>query len=249
MKADPAAQLSLLALQELDTHIQQVRHKRAHLPAKARVTELSELSNKVRKELIAAETIVGDLERERLRADADVDVVRERSRKDQELLDSGAISDPKQLQSLQSELESLAKRRSALEDVELEIMERIDGAEAAVRQLTEQSVIVQSDLDQATVEFAEADDALAAEEAELVKDRAQRAETLPTDLLALYEKVRGDHGGVGAAPLRRGRCEGCHLELAPTDIAEIAAAPVDEVVRCEECRRILVRTAESGLPS
>lgn len=249
MKADPAAQLSLLALQELDTHIQQVRHKRAHLPAKARVTELSELSNKVRKELIAAETIVGDLERERLRADADVDVVRERSRKDQELLDSGAISDPKQLQSLQSELESLAKRRSALEDVELEIMERIDGAEAAVRQLTEQSVVVQSDLDQATVEFAEADDALAAEEAELVKDRAQRAETLPTDLLALYEKVRGDHGGVGAAPLRRGRCEGCHLELAPTDIAEIAAAPVDEVVRCEECRRILVRTAESGLPS
>lgn len=249
MKADPAAQLSLLALQELDTHIQQVRHKRAHLPAKARVTELSELSNKVRKELIAAETIVGDLERERLRADADVDVVRERSRKDQELLDSGAISDPKQLQSLQSELESLAKRRSALEDVELEIMERIDGAEAAVRQLTEQSLVVQSDLDQATVEFAEADDALAAEEAELVKDRAQRAETLPTDLLALYEKVRGDHGGVGAAPLRRGRCEGCHLELAPTDIAEIAAAPVDEVVRCEECRRILVRTAESGLPS
>lgn len=249
MKADPAAQLSLLALQELDTHIRQVRHKRAHLPAKARVTELSELSNKVRKELIAAETIVGDLERERLRADADVDVVRERSRKDQELLDSGAISDPKQLQSLQSELESLAKRRSALEDVELEIMERIDGAEAAVRQLTEQSVIVQSDLDQATVEFTEADGALATEEAELVKDRAQRAETLPTDLLALYEKVRGDHGGVGAAPLRRGRCEGCHLELAPTDIAEIAAAPVDEVVRCEECRRILVRTAESGLPS
>lgn len=249
MKADPTAQLSLLALQELDTHIQQIQHKRAHLPSKVLVADLTEQANKVRKELIAAETIVGDLERERLRADADVDIVRERSRKDQELLDSGTISDPKQLQSLQSELESLAKRRSALEDVELEIMERIDGAEAAVRQLTEQSASLQHELERASTELTEADGALAAEEGELHRDRSQRAETLPSDLLALYEKIRADHGGVGAAPLRRGRCEGCHLELAPTDIAEIAAAPIDEVVRCEECRRILVRTAESGLPS
>lgn len=249
MKADPSAQLSLLALQELDTHIQQVQHKRAHVPQRALVNELNERVNKLRKELVAAETIVGDLERERLRADADVDLVRERSEKDQKLLDSGTITDSKQLQSLQSELESLAKRRSALEDVELEIMERIEGAEAAVTQLREHSEQAKGELEGAQGELASIDAELDAEEAELTRDRAQRAQTLPADLLALYEKVRADHGGVGAAPLRRGRCEGCHLELPPTDIADIAAAPVDEVLRCEECRRILVRTAESGLPS
>ena len=90
----------------------------------------------MRKEMIAAETIVSDLEREQLRADADVDLVRERSRKDRELLDSGSITDPKQLQSLESEIQSLAARQTALEDVELEVMERLEGAKAAVDQLT-----------------------------------------------------------------------------------------------------------------
>ena len=64
--------------------------------------------------------------------------------------------------------------------------------------------------------------------------------------MALYEKMRAQHG-VGAAALRGGRCEGCHLSLNTVDLARIRAAPPDEVLRCEECRRILVRTAESGL--
>jgi uncharacterized protein len=69
----------------------------------------------------------------------------------------------------------------------------------------------------------------------------------PPELLDLYEKLRAQHGGVGAAALRRGRCEGCHLSLNTVDLNSIRAAAPDEVLRCEECRRILVRNAESGL--
>ena len=76
---------------------------------------------------------------------------------------------------------------------------------------------------------------------------AEVAATVPDDLLALYTKLRDSSGGVGAAALRRGQCEGCHLQLNTTDLNRIREADADEVVRCEECRRILIRTADSGL--
>ncbi|MCF8528271.1 MAG: nucleic acid-binding protein, partial [Candidatus Nanopelagicales bacterium] len=67
------------------------------------------------------------------------------------------------------------------------------------------------------------------------------------DLLSLYNKIRAEQGGVGAAALHRGSCQGCRLTLPPTEIEELRAAAPDAVIRCEECRRILVRTPESGL--
>jgi len=136
VKAPNAEQITLLDVQEHDTRLSQIIHRLNSLPQTGQLAELRERVARLRKEVIAAQTIVSDLEREQLKADADVDLVRERSRKDQELLDSGSISDPKQLQSLQSEIESLAARQIDLEDVELEVMERLEGAKAAVVQLT-----------------------------------------------------------------------------------------------------------------
>jgi uncharacterized protein len=69
----------------------------------------------------------------------------------------------------------------------------------------------------------------------------------PADLLTLYDKLREQHGGLGAAALIRGSCQGCNLSLNSSDLAAIRAAAPDEVLRCEECRRILVRTPESGI--
>lgn len=247
MKAEPEAQLALLQVQERDTRITQLEHRAKNLPERADLAAADERLDKLRKEIVAAQTIVSDLESEQRKADADVELVRERSRKDREILDSGTIGDPKQLQSLQHELESLARRQSELEDVELEIMERLEGAMKAVDVLTsEQGELAQrrTDLDAAITSQMSVIDA---ERSTVDAERQDIAAGLPTDLLSLYEKVRADHGGLGAAPLHRGRCEGCHLQLPPQEIADIAAAPADEVLRCEECRRILVRTPESGL--
>ena len=76
--------------------------------------------------------------------------------------------------------------------------------------------------------------------------RGNVAAEVPADLLALYDQIRKTKG-VGAAMLRAGRCEGCHLSLNAADLNVIRASAPEEVVRCEECRRILVRTPESGL--
>lgn len=247
MKAQPEAQETLLEVQACDTRLSQLQHRLDTLPQTVELQQVQERKERLRKEVVAAETIVSDLEREQLKADADVDLVRERSRKDRELLDSGSINDSKQLQSLESEIESLAKRQRDLEDVELEVMERLEGAQAAVVQLTGEHQAIAEQEQRLAGEVAEAQAEVAEERTGVEAERSRLVTGVPEDLLKLYEKVRADHAGLGAARLHRGRCEGCRLELPPTEIAEIKAAAADEVIRCEECRCILVRTAESGL--
>lgn len=247
MKAEADQQRALLDVQACDTRLSQLQHRLDTLPEATELEQAQQRRERLRKEVIAAETIVSDLERERLKADADVDLVRERSKKDRDLLDSGSISDPKQLQSLESEIESLAKRQSDLEDVELEIMERLEGAQAAVTQLTTEHAEAEQEEQRLTEAVAGVQAEVASERSEVDADRADLVTGISVELLGLYDKIRSSHGGLGAARLHRGRCEGCRLELPPTEVADIKSAAEDDVIRCEECRCILVRTDESGL--
>lgn len=190
---------------------------------------------------------VADLTEEQQRADADVEQVKSRRERDQAMVDAGTIADPKALQRMLGELESLERRISDLEDVEIEVMERLEEAQGS---LTERS----AELDALEVQAADLERARSAKAGELdqqvaetADERKQTASGLPEDLMTLYAKLREQKGGVGAAALRRRECGGCRLTLNASDLAVIAKAPADEVVRCEECGRILVRTSESGL--
>ncbi|SCK09431.1 hypothetical protein FHX79_111652 [Streptomyces cavourensis] len=173
--------------------------------------------------------------------------MRQRAVRDQQRLDSGAVSSPKDLESLQREIASLAKRQGDLEDVVLEIMERREAAQERVAELTQRVAAVQAKVDDATARRDAATAELDAEAATVTKDREVVAEVIPADLIKLYDKLRAQQGGVGAARLYQRRCEGCRLELNITEVNEVKAASPDTVLRCENCRRILVRTAESGL--
>ncbi|TAK69172.1 MAG: hypothetical protein EPO13_08165 [Actinomycetota bacterium] len=247
MNADPAVQLRLLDLQAIDTTLAQLDHRARNLPEAARLADVEARLRVLRDKVVAAQTIVADLERDQAKADADVEQVRERVARDQRLLDSGGIGSARQLEDLQHELASLARRQTELEDIELDLMERLDGAQQAVSSLV-------NDRDAATADLADATAARDAAVADLERERDRVgsarggvAADIPADVHALYDRLRADNGGVGAAALRRGRCEGCHMELTVTDLGRIRAEPADAIVRCEECRRILVRTPESGL--
>ena len=186
------------------------------------------------------------MQREVAKAESDVQLVRERAARDQARLDSGTGT-AKDLQAIQHELQSLARRQSELEDVEIEIMERAEAVETEVARLEGKESELTTRLQEVT---AARDAALAELEAEARTVAAPRADVVAgvgADLVALYEKIRTSSGGLGAAALRQRRCGGCQLELNSVDMNRIKAAPDDEVLRCEECRRILVRTAESGL--
>jgi len=247
LNADAAAQIRLLDLQERDTKLGQLDHRASHLPDAALLAELETRLKRVSDEVIAAETIASDLEAEQQQADRDVEQVRERQRRDRELLDSGSVSDPKQLQSIQSELDNLVRRQDDLEDVELEIMERVEGARAAVAQLTGERDAIAEERGQMASRVKDQLADIEFERSGVVGERDHIAAEIPADLLSLYNKIRAEQGGVGAAALHRGSCQGCRLTLPPTEIEELRAAAPDAVIRCEECRRILVRTPESGL--
>lgn len=157
------------------------------------------------------------------------------------------MSSPKDLENLQREIVSLAKRQGDLEEIVLEVMERRESIQERLAELTERVSAVQAKTDDATARRDAAEGQLDAEEASVAKERELVAGSVPADLLKLYEKLREQQGGVGAARLYQRKCEGCHIELNITELNEVRAAAPDTVVRCENCRRILVRTSESGL--
>ena len=245
MTTAPAAdQRRLLDVQSLDTRLDQLAHKRRTLPELARLAELDGQLDDLHTALVTSQTAVSDLRREVAKAEADVEQVRSRAARDQARLDSGQGS-PKDLQAIQHELESLGRRQSDLEEVELEVMERLEAHETALREVTiahdalgarRSEVVVERD-----AAFAEID----AQIGELGAERAAAADGLDAGLVTLYERLRGQLGGSGAAALRGRRCEGCRLELNPLDLDGIKKQSEDTVVRCEECGRILVRLPEA----
>jgi predicted nucleic acid-binding Zn-ribbon protein len=246
VKADPFAQLRLLDLQALDTALDQLAHKRSHLPEMAEIARLDGLVAARRDDVVLAQTTVSDLQRELDKAEADIEQVRVRKARDEQRLTSGAITAPKQLQELEHEVGTLAKRQSDLEDAELEVMERMEEAQGALDGLLAEQTEHQEAAAAAAVArdaaWVEIDETTVATKAE----RATVAAEIPADLLALYEKIRAAEGGIGVGMVARGGCSACRLDLMQNEKAEYRAAPVDEVLR-HECRRIIVRTAESGL--
>jgi uncharacterized protein len=247
VKADSADQLRLLDVQGLDSTIDRLAHRCATLPELEQIEALRVRDRELTDDIVRAETEDSDLGREQAKIDTDVEVVRGRMQRDQQRLDSGQVGSPRELENLQSEIESLHRRQSELEDAELEVMEQ---RETIQQRITSMQAEQQDLVAQLAAAEQKRDGELASIAAEVEKSAAQRAELaagLPEDLIALYEKLRAGSGGIGAAALHRGRCEGCHLQLNTTDLNRLRDAPEDDVVRCEECRRILVRTAESGL--
>lgn len=246
MRADPTDQLKLLDLQQLDARVAQLQHQRRSLPELALITEITTTHTETLTHLRDQQVVVDDLTAAQTKADADVEQVRARRTRDRDRMDRGLISNPKDLERMQHELESLERRIGVLEDEELEIMEQLEIAQTGLDTLREEVAGMEARraelVESRDGRFAVIDGELAALQAQ--RDRA--AAGVPDDLLALYEKLK-ETKGVAASELRARQCGGCRLTLDAAEVSRIRALPPEEVVRCEECQRILVRTAESGL--
>lgn len=247
MNADPAAQLKLLDLQELDSDTARLRHQLANLPEDAELAELTaeraRLQDLVRDQQIA----VDDLTAAQKKADRDVEQVKARRERDRGRLEGGQVTDPKALEGLQHELDALERRITALEDEELEVMEQLEEAQTTLAGLTQKVEELAEKIVDVTVARDEKRTDLETTLAEVAGRRAPLIDGMPEDLLALYEKLRAAKGGVAASLLRAGQCGGCMLSLDSSELQRIRTLPTEAVARCEECSRILVRTGESGL--
>lgn len=247
LKAASSDQQRLLDVQALDTRIDQLAHRRVTLPEHAALAGLESRLAVLRDQIVAVETEESDLGRELTKAEGDVDQVRARSERDQKRLDAGQVSSPKELESLQHEIATLAKRQGDLEEIVLDVMERLESAQSRRAELAAQQETARGELATLTASRDQTTAAIDAEVTQLTAQRTTQVGTIDDALVTLYEKIRAQQGGIGAAELKQRRCGGCRLELNNVEIGRLRDADDDEVLRCEECRRILVRTAESGL--
>jgi predicted nucleic acid-binding Zn-ribbon protein len=234
-------------VQELDARADQLRHQRKTLPEIAEIATLEGKRTDVENLARDARILVDDLTTEQQKVDRDVEAVKTRRTRDRDRMDQGLISNPKDLERMQHELESLERRISSLEDDELEVMEKLEEAQAELAKL--EGMVAEADEQLATL-AASRDERLASIDeqlAEVLGKRGPAVDGLPTDLLTLYDRLREQKNGVGAAELRARQCTGCRLSIDASELGRIRGLAEDEVVRCEECQRILVRTSESGL--
>lgn len=247
LRAPATDQQRLLDVQALDTRIDQLAHRRSTLAEHAALAALEARLASLGDQIVRVETDASDLGRELAKAEGDVDQVRSRAERDRGRLDAGQVSSPKELEGLQHEIATLGRRQGDLEDIVLEIMERLESAQGRRAELAAEQAAAQAERAALSASRDTTTAEIDAETSQLGSQRQTQAASLDQALVELYERIRAQQGGVGAAELKARRCGGCRLELNNVEIGELRDADPDEVMRCDECRRILVRTPESGL--
>lgn len=246
MKADPTVQRRLLDLAEVDAELNRVNHRRRTLPELEEIGRAERDQQAKRDSLVSAQTSHGDIDRDAKRLESEIDQVRQREDRDRKLLDSGTLGSTKEIEGLNHELDTLTRRQGNLEDELLEVMERREALESDVARAQEEVTAAEAQLEDAQ---SRRDEALADLDSTEVKRKSERevlTSDLPQELLRLYERVR-EQRGVGAGLLQSRRCGACRIELDRAALSALREAAADDVVRCEECGAVLVRTKESGL--
>lgn len=231
----------LLRVQEHDTAVDRLRHRRDHLPEAAELKAVEDELAQLEATLAQVQGRAAEAGRLQRRLEGELSLVESKLADLDAKLYSGAVTVPRELQAMQGEGGTLRARRSDLEDQVLEAMGEREPLDAEVVGLEKR----RSELDEAGARLraavAEAQAAVDRDLAVELEARAAGAAGIPADLTALYEQLRAHLGGVAAAPLVNGRCGGCHLALPATEIDRLRKEPPETLVRCEQCSRILVR--------
>src|ERR1700739_535086 len=239
MKAAVDQQRSLAEVVEIDAELARLAHRRSHLPELQRYNEVQAEKLAGNDRVAAMRLALDDLQAQVSRFETEIDAVRQREDRDRSLLTSGT-PDAKQLSDLQHELETLHRRQSSLEDSLLEVMERREELQleqsrelAAIDDLQAELASIQQTRDEALAEIDRASE-------DRAKRRGALMAGLDAELVWLYERQRSS-AGVGAGMLQGRRCGACRIELDRGELARISAAADDDVLRCPECRSILLR--------
>ena len=231
----------LLVVQDHDTTLDQLRHRRTTLPerdivarAEARLRELEGPITETRARRDVVHRDVKRLEDEASAASAkakDVDTA----------MYSGTITSAKELQAMQTDLEQIRAHQRTLEDRELEFMEQQELIDVELGALDREVVVASSDIAAARIVIGEQEAILDAEIVAEIAARAQSAVDIPADLLALYERCHAQNRGPGAARLLGNTCQGCRLTIPATEVDRIRhAAEGAPVSHCDNCGAILV---------
>jgi predicted nucleic acid-binding Zn-ribbon protein len=240
MDADDASLERLLELQEEDTEIRRLTDRLATLPEVSRLERINERLAEYETDLGIARKQLDEIEREQSRMEGEIELVAQKTAREEGRLYSGSVSNPKELGSLQAEVEMLKKRSAGLEDDLLEVMVQRDGASDAVDRLEKERAAGAAESAELSTRVAELSGSINAALQEHGSRRGTIAGELPEALLRLYEQLRATKNGVGAAALVGDTCQGCHTKLPAREVERLRSER--GLQRCDNCRRILVVT-------
>lgn len=228
----------LLAVQELDSAIDQIPHRIRRLPERALAEEtaaarsaLEQRTAAAADRAAAATARIDELE------EAGTARARKKARLEQQLR---TVSSSREADALMHEIATLDGEGSDADDEELGLLDVVEHAEADMADAEVQLVSTRAVAAQAAEELDAAEAVLAAELDVLSSQRAEAAATIPADLLRRYESMRSSMGGVAISRVTGGRCGACHLDLSRAFLDALRAAPPGELVECEQCARLLV---------
>ena len=233
--------VQLLAVQDHDTAIDQLVHKKASLTQRAELAAVqSQIDARSGRRREVGE-VRDELGGRQASLEEQITASRTRSAEITKRLYGGQVTAARDLQAMDEEVKHLSRHVSELEDRELEVMEELEPVDGELS-------VIDADLERLSARADELRQAIAAEESEIDADmsreradRAKLAAEVPADLLARYERLRRKLGGTGAARLVGGSCGGCHLQLPAMELDRVRRAPPDEIIYCDQCGRILVR--------
>lgn len=240
MKASPSDQSAILEVQRFDNQLASLAQREATLPETQALSSVTIKRNNVRDLRIAAETERNDVKRELSRAEADVEQILTRINRDEARLSSGTGT-PKELEQTQHELVTLNARRVELEEAELTIMVVVEDLTNRINELTTEEEALNAEIADCEIKRENVLTVIFNERSSVVEKRVTCFAPIVDELKKLYTKLATDNNGNGAAPLVGNECKGCHLTINTTEVSRISTLPADEVVRCEQCRCILVR--------
>ena len=228
----------LLDLQELDLAIDRLEARRRELESGAALDEARSNADAVEQKVGELRLALDSIGREERRIENEVSSVDQRIQAEQKRLYDGSVANPKELSSIQAEIESLGRRKTRLEDEEIGQMEHREELESRLPPLEKELGELRQRVDEIE---ASAQSELGKIEADLEERRAARnalAPEIDEELLEIYEDLRGNKKGVGAAALIDGVCQGCHEKLSAMTLDKLKRT--DGIRRCEHCRRIVV---------
>lgn len=237
-EVDPAALARLLELQTHDSEIARLIHRKSTLPEAQRLSEVNDQLAELAADLEIAEKQVAEIGREQDRLEGEISILEQKTQKEEGRLFSGGVSNPKELSSLQAEVAMLKKKRSDLDDRLLEVMVQREDAQATKERLETEKKQAGEEAETLSRTVAEISAEIDVELSNHTETRTGVAATIPEDLLTIYEGLRESKGGVGAAALRGGACQGCHTQLPAREVERLKAE--GGLQRCDNCRRILV---------
>jgi len=238
--ADEVSLARLLALQTEDSSIQRLAARRASLPEAERLQELDEVLAELRSDHEIAQGQFDDVNRQGLKLEGEIELIDVKIAGEEQRMFSGAVTNSKELSALQAEVESLKRKKSTIEDSLLEIMEQRESTSATLERLTQERDEAEKESAELTRTVNGLISDIDAETSEHEKARGEIAGLVPDGLLDLYEKIREVKGGVGAAALSAGTCQGCHTKIPQKELERIRAE--GGLQRCDNCPRILVTT-------